>query len=289
MHDRTQRFLRESLAVLQSPLPVPQIAPIAGPVAPVDRDPARRCAVILSPHPDDECLTAALAWRLQEESGWQIINIAVTLGSARAERARRFAELSASQRVLGYDLVLAEAEGFDAINPAARDADPVVWATKVQKIAALLARFQPDLVLMPNEQDANATHQGCFFLGMDALASMPQTFTTKLAFTEYWAPNVAPNMMAGLSVDQAAVMLEALCCYVGEVARNPYHRRLPAYLIDNVRRGSELVSGKGVAAAPLDFAMIYHVDAWRDGHLVPSSARAIVAPEASIEAALFAF
>ena len=40
-------------------------------------------ALILSPHPDDECVIGGLALRLMRESGVRIVNVAMTLGSNR--------------------------------------------------------------------------------------------------------------------------------------------------------------------------------------------------------------
>jgi LmbE family N-acetylglucosaminyl deacetylase len=38
--------------------------------------------LIFSPHPDDECIIGGLALRLLREAKWNVINVAVTLGSA---------------------------------------------------------------------------------------------------------------------------------------------------------------------------------------------------------------
>ncbi len=54
---------------------------------------------------------------------------------------------------------------------------------------------------------------------------------------------------------------------MGEVGRNPYHLRLPAWMIDNVRRGTELVGGQGGASPGFVFATLYRLRAWRDGGL----------------------
>ena len=43
----------------------------------------------------------------------------------------------------------------------------------------------------------------------------------------------------------------------GEVSRNPYHLRLPAWYMDQVRRGSERVLGAGTEAATAVFGQLY--------------------------------
>ena len=57
--------------------------------------------------------------------------------------------------------------------------------------------------------------------------------------------------MVESSAADVADLMAALSLHVGEVARNPYHLRLPAWMIDNVRRGAELVGGQGGAARHL--------------------------------------
>src|SRR5208283_2374685 len=49
--------------------------------------PEAPCALLFSPHPDDETITGGLALRLLREAQWRIINVAVTLGTKRERRA----------------------------------------------------------------------------------------------------------------------------------------------------------------------------------------------------------
>jgi hypothetical protein len=62
-------------------------------------------------------------------------------------------------------------------------------------------------------------------------------------------------------------LVSALSFHAGEVKRNPYHARLPAWMMDNVRRGSELVRGKGKRAPDFTFATIYRIQRWRNGKI----------------------
>jgi hypothetical protein len=57
----------------------------------------------------------------------------------------------------------------------------------------------------------------------------------------------------------------ALSLHSGEVARNPYHLRLPAWMMDNVRRGTELIGGQGASAPRFGFATLYRLRGWKDG------------------------
>jgi N-acetylglucosamine malate deacetylase 1 len=76
-----------------------------------------------------------------------------------------------------------------------------------------------------------------------------------------------PNLMVESSTADVADLVAALSLHVGEVARNAYHLRLPAWMIDNVRRGAELVSGQGGVAPSLAFATLYRLRRWAGGEL----------------------
>ena len=61
--------------------------------------------------------------------------------------------------------------------------------------------------------------------------------------------------------------MAATSFHVGEVKRNPYHLSLPAWMMDNVRRGAELVGGQGGAAPDFTFAALYRLQKWSGGRL----------------------
>jgi hypothetical protein len=88
--------------------------------------------------------------------------------------------------------------------------------------------------------------------------------------------------MIGVGENDVATILSGLVCHVGEVARNPYDRRFPAFLIDNVRRGSERLNGIGAAAVAIDFAEIYKLGVWRNGKFMPSALNRIVGADDSV-------
>ena len=75
--------------------------------------------LVFAPHPDDECIVGALPLRLRQEAGWRVTNIAVTLGSKQDRRAERWTELGAACDVLGFDLRLLAADGFEQVKPEA--------------------------------------------------------------------------------------------------------------------------------------------------------------------------
>ncbi len=221
--------------------------------------------LIFSPHPDDECLIGGFALRLLREAGIRIINVAVTQGSNKERQAARYAELKNACDWLGFGLEQTDKGGLEKINPKTRKENPGHWAKAVKIIALLLAKYQPRIIMFPHDADWNSTHIGTHFLVMDALKTMPQSFNTILVETEFWGALAAPNLMVESSTEDLADMLAALSYHVGEVQRNPYHLRLPAWLQDNVRRGAELVGGQGGAAPDFMFATLYRMRQWKNG------------------------
>ncbi len=226
-------------------------------------------ALIFSPHPDDECIIGGLALRLLRESGWKVINVAVTQGSARARQAERWQELQNACRFLGFDLLPTAPNGLEKVNPKTRQSEPATWEPMVKVIAGILRNQRPRVIFFPHEHDWNSTHIGVHFLVMDALRTMGSapTQSVHLVETEYWGQMVDPNLMVEFSAGDVADLVTGISFHVGEVKRNPFHLLLPAWMQDNVRRGSELVGGQGEAAPDYRFATLYRHRLWRDGQL----------------------
>ena len=102
---------------------------------------------------------------------------------------------------------------------------------------------------------------------MDALKNLPANFECAVIETEFWGQMASPNLMIELSVADVADLLAGLSFHAGEVRRNPFHLRMPAWLQDNVRRGAELVGGQGGAAPDFTFATLYRLRQWKNGRL----------------------
>ena len=225
--------------------------------------------LIFSPHPDDECITGGLALRLLREAKWKVINVAVTLGSKRGRRAARLRELQNACASLGFDLLVANERGLDHINPEARRGDRRHWRAAVKAIAGILAEHQPKVIFVPHEHDGHETHIGTHWLIRDALGTLPRPFTCHVAETEFWGQMTKPNLLVESSVNDVVALVAALACHVGEVKRNAYHARLPAWMMDNVRRGAELIGGLGSPAPNFVFGTIYRLSEWNGGKVVP--------------------
>lgn len=249
--------------------------------APLNRVPAPacgKCCVILSPHPDDECITGALALRLLRESGWRVVNLAITHGSNPERQLARAAELQSACTLLGFDNFLLAECGLVRISRASREGDLRHWAQCVGIVAAQFRALRPDLIICPHATDAQAAHIGTHLLALDALQSLGTDVEPLVAFTEYWSTMTTPNLMVEVDAHDLGDLMTALMLHAGEVSRNPYHLSLPAWMMDNVRRGAELVGRPGGPAPGYTFATLYQVMRWRGGALVPAWAGGRFAP-----------
>ena len=222
-------------------------------------------ALIFSPHPDDEVIIGALPLRLMRELKWNVINVAVTQGSNPKRQAERLQELTACCAYIGFGLVQCAPSGLEGINAAARAADPAAWGRSVARIVELLREHQPRAIFLPHDDDWNVTHIGTHHLVVDALKRLSPQFEGLAVETEFWGAMRSPNLMVESTERDVVDLLIALSFHVGEVRRNPYHVRMPAWLIDNVRRGSELVGGQGGVAPDFQFATLYRLRRWREG------------------------
>ncbi len=232
--------------------------------APPKPAPGAAKALIFSPHPDDEVIIGGLPLRLMRELGCEVINVAVTFGSNKDRRAARWGELRAACEQIGFALMTPDANGLEGINLEQRERQPECWAASVNAVAAILAAERPAIIFLPHAQDWNLTHVGTHHLVLDALRGQPG-LACQVVETEYWSAMTTPNLIVESSAADVADLVAALSLHAGEVARNPYHLRLPAWMMDNVRRGAELVGGQGAPAPGFAFATLYRLRGWAEG------------------------
>lgn len=197
---------------------------------------------ILSPHPDDECITGLLPLRLQRECGFRVTVSPATLGSLASRREARRAELRAACADLGWTPWFGVADAPDS------DAKPRVLADR-------WATDRPDIVFLPHALDGHPTHRATHRWGTAAMDLAGGTF--RAVETEYWHPLLRPNLLVSASPSDLRALRRALNLHAGEVTRNDYATRLPAWMSDNVRRGAELVSPPGSPAPRIPYATLY--------------------------------
>lgn len=224
--------------------------------------------LIFSPHPDDECIVGGLALRLMRQNKMRVINVAVTQGSRKDRQQGRLKELKNACDYIGFDLVQAADNGLENVNLKGKKQFPDQWKSSVGRMAEILDEQEPEVIFFPHDDDFNTTHIGTHHLVVEALRSLGNVSCWAVE-TEFWGAMKGPNLMVESSGDDVADLLTALSFHVGEVQRNPYHLRMPGWLMDNVRRGGEVVGGQGGAVPDFLFATLYRLRRWEKNDFVP--------------------
>jgi LmbE family N-acetylglucosaminyl deacetylase len=242
--------------------------PPGGLVAPPRPAPRRNAplAILFSPHPDDESITGGLALRLLRECQWEVLNVAVTLGSKPERRHQRLQELKGACQYLGFELRPSIPGGLEKVTVATRTNDPKLWSKHVATVAGILRNRPPKAIFFPHAQDWHATHIGVHWLVLDALPKV-ENLRCYLVETEFWGQMPSPNLLVEYKVRDVADLVAATSFHAGEVKRNPYHLRLPAWLHDNVRRGGEIIGGQGHPAPSFLFAQLFRLRRWNAGRI----------------------
>jgi LmbE family N-acetylglucosaminyl deacetylase len=273
-----QKFVAESVSVFQSGKKLPPGNFKKTTRAKISAD--APTALLFSPHPDDECIVGGLALRLLREAKWNVINVAVTLGGEKERRVSRLRELKNACGCLGFALI---GTGLENINLEMREKNPVRWQVAVGAVTRILTEYRPSVIFLPHEADVHPTHVGVHFLVLDALINLSHNFECLVVETEFWGQLTKPNLLVESDTEDVGDLVAALACHVGEVRRNPYHARLPAWLMDNVRRGAEIVGGRGGASPDFTFGTVYRLRKWsrgglknvlKDGKILPRSENA---------------
>lgn len=206
--------------------------------------------MILSPHPDDESIVGSLALRLMQENNAHVVNVAVTLGSNKERQKARTKELLDACELLDMECVFLHED----------------WKIKAKELKSLIQKYQPSLIIAPHTKDFHPTHIKTGELLKKVLSAFKKE-TLLVAWSEFWRPMTKPNVLIEVPASLLELQMKALEKHVGEVARNPYHLRLPGWMMDNVRRGSEVVTGKGSEAVTMAFGVLYQLQILKKGKL----------------------
>lgn len=204
--------------------------------------------MILSPHPDDESIVGSLALRLLQENNAHVVNVAVTVGSNKERQKARRKELENACELLEFENVYLDEN----------------WPVKLKELRSLIQKYQPQLIIAPHIKDHHPAHIKTGKLLASALKALKKN-TTLVAWSEFWGQLEKPNLLIEVPTELVELQMQALEKHVGEVSRNPYHLRLPAWMMDNVRRGSEIVSGKGTESPKCPFGVIYQLQLCKNG------------------------
>jgi LmbE family N-acetylglucosaminyl deacetylase len=212
----------------------------------VIKEPVPMTVMILSPHPDDECIVGSLALRLMKENNAHVVNVAVTLGSNKARQKSRLKELENACALLEMELIVLSED----------------WTKKRKELKSLIQKYQPQIVLAPHLNDQHPTHIKTGKLLKKVVDSKTNFL---VAWTEFWGQLGKPNLLIEVPEEILLLQMEALSRHVGEIERNPYHLRLPAWMMDNVRRGSEVIAGKGTTAPTVPYGVLYQLQTVKKG------------------------
>ena len=244
--------------------------------------------LIFSPHPDDEALVGGLALRLRWTHGWRVVNVAVTLGSRQDRRSARWREAVAACAHLGFELVSPLGKpglALERVTPEAARREPTHWAEAVSRVASLIQHWKPQVVQAPHALDGHAAHIGTHHLVRDALRACANRIRPQVVWSEYWNSQQRPGLMVELSDAEVARLMAATALHVGEVERHPYHRLLPAWLMDSARRGAERVGAPGSRPLPIVFAALYGWQRW-DGQRFRRPSPTVVRADGDLAACL---
>lgn len=266
--------------LLHRPLAIP--AEFDGPLVPRPVDATKPLVAIVSPHPDDECIVGGLPLRLRRDAGYDVLNIAATLGSNVVRRDERWTELTHACAVLDFATIDPAFDDRLPLHLKRRDTDPASWQRDVARLAEVFDEHPPAIVMCPHALDGSASHIGTHALTLDALARYGKPVW--LVQSEFWGTMATPNLLVELAASDVATLLRALVCHRKEVERNPYHLKLTSWLADSVRRGGETVFGAGLEPPSYDFGAIYRVDRWNGKQIETLDRRAAVAADASLRA-----
>ena len=225
--------------------------------------------LVLSPHPDDECIIGGLPLRLMKEGGIRVLNVAITQGSNPNRKQERLTELKRACEWIGFELIQTGPNGLDRIRPETANEAANHWSNSVDILTEIFLKHQPVAIFVPHARDWNQTHLGTHLLAIDALKKAKGLYPLIIE-TEYWGQMPHPNLMVENTVEEVADLLGALSHHRGELERNPFHLRLPAWMQDNVRRGAEVVGGQGGDAPDFGFATLYRMNRWEGEKLTPA-------------------
>lgn len=225
--------------------------------------------LLISPHPDDECLSSALALRLQQENSAQIFNAAVTLGSKKSRQKERLYELEKACEELNIKNFHLTSEYFGEDHSS----DTQSWKSKESILEKLILEIQPRLIIAPHHQDGHPTHIKTSNLLLKVLQNSEdirhQNLEFMIAWSEYWFPMKDPNILVSVSLDILIKQINALKKHEGEISRNPYHLRLPAWMMDNVRRGCEILAkpNQHHPISHIPFGVLYRLNQCKKGKI----------------------
>jgi hypothetical protein len=212
---------------------------------------------LVSPHPDDEAINGALALRLKLELGYEVFNVPFSLGSNEARKNQRLIELKNACSELGFELT-----------------NPLTTGNEKNELRKLIEIHNPSIIITSHQLDGHKTHEKCGETVLQTLIEV--NFQGSVVFHEYWFPQKNPNLLLEIPDKNVITMIKALLHHEGEISRNPYHLRLPHTLIENSRRGSEIILGVEKESSDLLFSTIMTKGSIMNKEFVQDSKKSLI-------------
>lgn len=224
---------------------------------------ANKSVLLVSPHPDDEIIGAGATILGLQAAGYNVINLAASLGKPEQYERRR-AELTDACDRAGIQLVIPE-------EPAHISSGDDLVASQTYLtglIKELLEEHRPDIVIAPSIHDNHHGHEVVARAARDSLLGRDGA---RLWMYNVWGELPHPNIYSPFDQTRLDKVLHVLDAYTGENARNDYRQLVLGRALLGPVLGTEKVFGFGSAAASsLPYAEllteVIQVDgAWQEG------------------------
>ncbi len=204
-------------------------------------------AIHASPHPDDELIGAGATLMSLRDAGWQVVNVACSLGRA-GDRERRRAELTEACRRAGFALEIP-----DGLPGIGRDDDHDAARIAIAGVLAdAIGRHRASLIVGPAPEDAHHAHRTVGLALQDAVVAHGAPI--RLLLWGLWAQVRDPNVIVGFGEERLAELQAALAAHAGELERAPFERLVRARAETSALLGAERLFGFGSAGTGEQYA-----------------------------------
>lgn len=214
--------------------------------------------ICVSPHPDDELLGAPATLMALRDAGWEVINLACSLGRPE-DRDRRRAELIEACGVARFELVIP-----DELPPIGDGDDlGVAQGVLAAAISDVLTRSDARLIVGPSPHDGHHGHETVGRAIRDAVEARGEPI--RVMFWGLWGELPIPNLFVPFDAARLLEIQRALSSHAGELERNRFDRLLTGRASANAVLGPERVFGFGATGTRHEYAELLIDAGWSPG------------------------
>jgi LmbE family N-acetylglucosaminyl deacetylase len=189
------------------------------------------------------------------DAGWQVVNLACSLGRA-ADRERRRGELAQACRRAGFELEVPE--GFPPIG--AHDVLALAQSALSAAIAEAAQDLDAQLIVGPSPHDAHPGHEVVGRAIRDAVEARGSP--RNVMFWGIWGELPMPNVLVPFDTDRLAEIQHALAAHAGELQRNRFDRLVKSRAVAHAVLGPERVFGFGAPGREHDYVELLTQVTW---------------------------